>query len=50
MDSRSNWVNIWSDWVLKCVLTKSDQMKVDNARDTVVSSAANNICKNEECH
>ena len=34
--------NVWMVWILKNVLTESGQVKVDNGRDTVVSSAVNN--------
>ena len=34
--------NIWMDWILEHVLTKSGQVAVDYGRDAVVSSAANN--------
>ena len=33
-------VNIWKDWIIKCVLTKFDLLKIDKGEDTVMSCDA----------
>ena len=31
-------INVWMDWIINCVLTKFDQLKMDEDRDAGMSS------------
>ena len=36
-------VNIWKDWIMKQVVTKFGNLKIDNGRNTVMCSDATSV-------